>query len=509
MAAAKWKASCIQSMSLALLMSPSKRKKVFKLISVDLDISIFGEMSRLAQELEDNYKSLCFSRCPSGRLQVEGSFSAMKELRKDLQRRLDELQEFPSPSSEFKSGASASGGRCARRPSDCATRRTEPQMLAASPVHGASDAMHRAVFKEETSIILDADIFEYIDKRCKDQYEQVLCKHCVRAQVRNCDDISILQLENVRDQCEPFQLRVAKFEIESLINQMQQLLVSERIRLDGGKGQSKMTDIYREIEQRLPLVLVRITDGYVTLIGSSENCSQFKKEVEKKVKAVESMLDSTSSGSSHILNATGYSNHSGQTLSSNTAHGFDVPSKSEYSPNPNSHSGQYTKSQANSSLTVSSRDDSHGKWTSCGVVGPLDTGLSSLPVQLQMGTSTVESKFGSTSSAHSHSLNTTGSPINFGQRLGSNAALAECAHNKSEYSPNPNSHSGQCIKSQAFSSPTVSGREDSFRKWRSPRDIDPLDSGPSSLSASPQMGLGTIYDQPSRYNSRSDKSPKH
>ncbi|XP_041057172.1 RNA-binding protein 43-like isoform X2 [Carcharodon carcharias] len=357
--------------------------QIFTQVSVDLDLSIFGSTSKLVTELESNNKSLQFSRCPDGRIHVEGSFSAMKELRKDLQKRIDEFQVFPSP--VLKSGVSASGGKFVSHTSEDAAQGTEPQKLAASASYGARDVLHPGLFEEESTVILDADIFDYIEELCKDHYEEVLRKNCVRAEVKRCDVITLLQLKKAHDQCEPSQLKTAKLSIEKLINQMQQLLVSEKIRLDRGSGQNKILEICRETMQHNPSVLVRITDEYLILIGSSQHCSQFKKEVEERIKAVQSILNPMSSGHSSIPNATDHFCHFGQSLGSNAVHGLCVSSGSECSLNQNSHFGQLMKSQEYSG------GDSHGKWRSSRDVGVLASGPPSLPV-LGMSSSTIQDR---------------------------------------------------------------------------------------------------------------------
>ncbi|XP_038645929.1 uncharacterized protein LOC119962115 isoform X2 [Scyliorhinus canicula] len=495
-------------MNPALLMSPLKRRKIFTQVSVDLDVSIFGEMSRLVRELEHNHKSLRFTHCPDGRLHIEGSFSAMKELRKELQRRLGDFEVLPPLSSAFKSGASASSGKFAKLSSDDATRLTGPQRVAASPSYGAGDALDPAVFVGESTVILDADIFEYIDKVCKHHYQGVLFKYCVRAKVTNIEAIAVLHLEKAHDQCKPSQLRTAKLEIERLISELQQLLVSERIRLDGGKGRNKMLALCEEIAQRIPVVLFRVTDEYVTLIGSSQHCSQFKKEVEEKVKAVELMCDSVSSGNSHILNTTGHPHHSSQRLGSNVAHGLDEPTNSEYSLNQNSHSGQYAKSQADGFHTVSSRDDSSEKRRSSDVVS-LAIGPSSLPPIRHMETHTMEVIHDSTSAECSLPLNTTGYSHHSSQRLGSEATQRVDVPNRFDVPNKVVDGPKQCVNSQADVFHTALSRDDSYGKCGKFPGIGSLASGPSSLPASSWMSPSTMYDRESRFDKSPSTRPPH
>ncbi|XP_067843260.1 RNA-binding protein 43-like [Heptranchias perlo] len=364
---------------------------VFTQVSVNLDLTIFNkrlEIKKLERELQSSNKTLQFSRCLDGRLHVEGSFSAIKELRKDLQRRLDELQVIPLQNSVLKSGICASERKLIKPASNDATQMTELQKCAVSLSYGASDALQPGAFEEETTIILDTDIFNYI-KFCKEEYEGILWKYDVRAKVINCNDITVIHLEEASERCEPSQLVTAKLGIEMLISQMQRSLVTDKIRLDGGREQNKTLEICKETMQRFPAVLVRFTDEYVTLIGNVNQCNLFKKELEEKVKAVQSVLDPIFIGCSGILTATGHPHHFGQSLGFDAAQRWDVPNTREYSINKNSHSDQYAKSQVDNFQTSYSKNDSYGKWgiSHCDV-GTLDSGPSSLPASFSMGSST-------------------------------------------------------------------------------------------------------------------------
>uniref|UniRef100_UPI00398EE5D7 RNA-binding protein 43-like isoform X1 n=2 Tax=Pristiophorus japonicus TaxID=55135 RepID=UPI00398EE5D7 len=359
---------------------------VFTQISVDLDLSIFGkglELNKLVGELQSNNKNLQFSKLPDGRMHIEGSFSALKELRKDLQRRAGDFLEINPHRSVSKSGISASVRKLVEPASNGATQMTHK--LAASPNYGATNALHPGVFEEDATVILDADIFTYINECCKKQYGEIFQKNDVRPNVTHCDGITILQLAKLSERCKPFQLMSAKLAIEKLISQMQQSLVTEKIRLDGGRGQKKTLAICKETMQRFPEVWVRITDECVILVGSVDQCNLFRKEVEEKVKTVQSVLDPTFSGHSGSPNATGYSYDSSQGLGSNPAGRWGGPNTSEYL-NRNTHSDQYMKSQIDSFQTSQSRNDPYGK---CGSALGGPTSLSAL---LNMGSGKIQDR---------------------------------------------------------------------------------------------------------------------
>ncbi|XP_060683800.1 uncharacterized protein LOC132817397 [Hemiscyllium ocellatum] len=321
---------------------------IFTKVSVDLDLSIFGESSGVVRELESNNKGLQFSTCPDGRFHVEGSFSAMKDLRKDVQRRINDFQIFHLPSSTSKSGVKASERRLARCASEGETQMTKQQKVAAEPSDRVDDVLCPHVLENETVIILDTDIFEYINALYKEQCENVLYQYNARVEVVNYDGITTLQLVKANDQCEQLHLTKAKFEMESLVSELQQLLLCEKIRLDGGSEPSQILEVCKETMQSFPKVLVRSTGDYVSLIGRAHDCTQFKKEVDEKLKSRQSMQNPVFSGQS---NASGRSHHFGASLDSGAVCGKYVSKRNERSLNQNCHSGQYTSSHAAHSQT--------------------------------------------------------------------------------------------------------------------------------------------------------------
>ncbi|XP_048455116.1 RNA-binding protein 43-like isoform X3 [Rhincodon typus] len=359
---------------------------IFTKVSVDLDLSIFGETTNIVRELESRNKSLQFSACPDGRFRVAGSFSAMKDLRKDVQRRINDFQIFHLPSSVSKSGVNTSERKLTRCASEGETKQQKP---AAELSDRVNDVLCPNVLENETTVILDADIFAYINAFYKDQCKIMLCKHNAKVEVVNFDGITILQLVKASDQCEQSQLMMAKFAMESLVSQMQQTLLSEKIRLDGGSGPEKMLEACRQTMQSFPEVLVCFTDEYVSLIGNSHHCSQFKKEVNEKVKAMQSKSNVVFSGHSSIPSASGHPHHFGAGLDSSAARGKYVSNTGASSLKQNCDSGQYTSSHADRSQTGYRNFDTNGKLGSfhCGG-GALHSGPSSLPASFSMASST-------------------------------------------------------------------------------------------------------------------------
>ncbi|XP_072435888.1 RNA-binding protein 43-like isoform X2 [Chiloscyllium punctatum] len=322
---------------------------IFTKVSVDLDLSIFGETTGVVRELESSNKGLQFSACPDGRFHVEGSFSAMKDLRKDVQRRISDFQIFHLPSSVSKSGVKASERKLTRCASEGETQMTKQQKVAAEPSDRVDDVLCPHVFENEAVIILDTDIFEYINALYKEQCEKVLYQYNARAEMVNYDGITALHLVKANDQCEQLHLTKAKFQIEGLVSEMQQLLLCEKIRLDGGS--EPILEACKETMQSFPEVLVRFTGDYVSLIGRAHDCTQFKKEVDEKLKSMQSMSNPVFSGQSHIPNASGRSHHFEASLDSSAVCGKYVSKRNERSLNQNCHSGQYASSHADHSQT--------------------------------------------------------------------------------------------------------------------------------------------------------------
>ncbi|XP_043550083.1 uncharacterized protein LOC122551748 [Chiloscyllium plagiosum] len=322
---------------------------IFTKVSVDLDLSIFGETTVVVRELESSNKGLQFSACPDGRFHVEGSFSAMKDLRKDVQRRINDFQIFHLPSSASKSGVKASERKLTRCASEGETQMTKQQKVAAEPSDRVDDVLCPHVLENE--IILDTDIFEYINALYKQQCENMLYQYNARVEVVNYNDITVFQLVKANDQCEQFHLTKAKFKMEGLVSEMQQLLLCEKISLDGGSEPSQILEVCKETMQSFPKVLVRFTGDYVSLIGSAYDCTQFKKEVNEKLKSMQSVSNPVFSGQSNIPNVSGRPHHFGASLDSSAVRGKYVSKRNERSLNQNCHFGQYTSSHADHSQT--------------------------------------------------------------------------------------------------------------------------------------------------------------
>ncbi|XP_042192304.1 RNA-binding protein 43 [Callorhinchus milii] len=240
------------------------RVDVFTRVSVDLDLSSLEprmDVGKLLRDLQSNNKSLHFSARGERKLHVDGTFTAIKELRKDLLSRIAELPPRRVPKPAGKDGPQAKESRKSCPP-----------------------APH-----EEATIILDSDIFRYMDMFCKEEYEGILRKQRVTSRVSESDDLTTIQLEEAGDLHDASQLTVAKFSLEMLINRMQQLLVSEKVRLEpggaGGQSRGRALEICEDLKPRFPTVLVHRTAEHVTLIGSSSESYQFRREVENELKS--------------------------------------------------------------------------------------------------------------------------------------------------------------------------------------------------------------------------------
>uniref|UniRef100_A0A4W3HZH1 NID domain-containing protein n=1 Tax=Callorhinchus milii TaxID=7868 RepID=A0A4W3HZH1_CALMI len=245
--------------------------QVFTRVSVDLDLSSLEprmDVGKLLRDLQSNNKSLHFSARGERKLHVDGTFTAIKELRKDLLSRIAEL-----PPESRKSLSSRS--------------------------YSVSDATQLAQPHEEATIILDSDIFRYMDMFCKEEYEGILRKQRVTSRVSESDDLTTIQLEEAGDLHDASQLTVAKFSLEMLINRMQQLLVSEKVRLEpggaGGQSRGRALEICEDLKPRFPTVLVHRTAEHVTLIGSSSESYQFRREVENELKSGQTVGGASSS----------------------------------------------------------------------------------------------------------------------------------------------------------------------------------------------------------------------
>ncbi|XP_072114757.1 RNA-binding protein 43-like [Mobula birostris] len=263
-----------------------KSPDVFSAVAVDVDFSMFENSSKVedvCRAFRSNNRNLQFSQRHDGKLHVSGSFSALKELRKELHKTIGERRGINFQDSTMKAGIDDSEGKSGMSPHNYATWSVH-QQYTASPNFGDRDTLDPGEFQEESTIILDADIFSYIDKICKKQYEQLLSVNCVNAKPVNHDNITFLHLFEP-SRLKPSDLKLAKYELEMLISKMQKILVIERIRLDGDRLKSKTLTACKTIMQTFDAVLVRFSDDYVTLIGNQDDCKQFIRKVDEMVRS--------------------------------------------------------------------------------------------------------------------------------------------------------------------------------------------------------------------------------
>ncbi|XP_072882394.1 RNA-binding protein 43-like [Hemitrygon akajei] len=263
-----------------------KSLDVFSTVSVDVDSSMFensSEVKNVFREFENNNGNLQFSRRHDGKIRVTGSFSALKEFRKELHKTIGELQGINLQDSTMKVGIDDSEGKSGKSPHNYATWSVH-QQYTASPNYGDRDTLDPGEFQEESTIILDADIFSYIDEICKKQYEQLLSVNCVNAKPVNHNNIIFLQLFET-SRLKPSELKLAKYDLERFISNMQKNLVIDRIRLDRDRLKNKTLRACKIIMQNFGTVLVRFSDDCVTLIGSQDNCKQFIRKVDEMVRS--------------------------------------------------------------------------------------------------------------------------------------------------------------------------------------------------------------------------------
>lgn len=348
---------------------------VFLDTSVELDSFTFEkrpELNNFLWEIMSKSKMLQITTGRDGRLCITGSFPALKELRKELHKKIAEFQGINFQDSTWKSGISGFEENRVKSLSNNATGVTETEKFSAPPSYGDEVALNPGVVKDECTIMLDADIFTYIDKIVKKQYEGILRNNYVTAKTTNYNNIIFLQLFETGESRKQSQLIKAKQELELFISQMQKSLVIEKIRLDGDGRVNKLLVIREKIMQHFPKVFVCFADDCVTLIGNQDDCKEFMRKVEEAMRAE---FDPASRKCIGSLNPTKNMQQFAQRTGSDTAYTLPMPRPVENNLQSNC---QYMKGQVNS-LSPYSWNDSHGKQGSsyCGV-GSLDRGSSSL-----------------------------------------------------------------------------------------------------------------------------------
>ncbi|XP_078260523.1 RNA-binding protein 43-like [Rhinoraja longicauda] len=358
---------------------------VFLTTSVELDSLTFEkspELNNFLWEIISKSKILQVVTSRDGRRCVTGSFPALKELRKELHKKIAEFQGINFQDSTWKSGVSGFEENRVKSLSNNATGLTEPEKFTAPPSYGDEVALNPGVLRDECTIMLDADIFTYIDKIGKKQYEGILRNNYVTAKPQNYNNIIFLQLFETGESRKQSQLIMAKQELELFISQMQKSLVIEKMRLDGDGRINKPLMIREKIMQHFPKVFVRFADDCVTLIGNQDDCKEFMRKVEE---AVRTEFDPASRKCHGSLNPTKNMQQFAQRTGSDTSYTLQMP-------RPVESNCEYMKGQVNSS-SLYSWNDSHGKQGSSYYgVGSLDKGTSPLPPLPSVSLNTTEER---------------------------------------------------------------------------------------------------------------------
>ncbi|XP_045155416.1 RNA-binding protein 43 [Echinops telfairi] len=247
-------------------------EQVFCAVNAILDLSVFQNqviLENLIRDLKKKIPTLCFSPLEAnGRISVQGSFLAIKQLRESLLLQAIDLSGKKTPSSSEEKNCS--------RPSP---RRSKQGHHA--PLESLWTLVPETTRNGET-LVLDTDVFLYLKFRCK-YYESTLKECKVLSQEIVDGDITTICLKNAQGGSQPHDAKQVKQLLEGYAHSLQRDLRKETLVLEGMENGEKraLRLACEKLQVRYPKVLVNCYRTHIDIIGSSSDTYLFKKQVRK------------------------------------------------------------------------------------------------------------------------------------------------------------------------------------------------------------------------------------
>uniref|UniRef100_A0A3B3QCW8 RRM domain-containing protein n=1 Tax=Paramormyrops kingsleyae TaxID=1676925 RepID=A0A3B3QCW8_9TELE len=216
---------------------------VFLFFRAEVDLSMFGDLNGLIQELKDSHRSVRFSLLMSKRAAVvEGPFKAMKKLREDLITRMQ--------STGYRSRESGAG-RCV-----------------VSVVGGL----------QEDSTWVDTNVFKYIWKFQHRKLDRCFQKYAVEIETQKQGDLTQIILSGTEHSL----IMSARSELEQLVATWMSDLRTQKI--DYGSldrhQRERLLGFCKDASLQHPDVLFVSMETCIEVVGPSASSYNFCKEVE-------------------------------------------------------------------------------------------------------------------------------------------------------------------------------------------------------------------------------------
>ncbi|MBN3312071.1 RND2 protein, partial [Atractosteus spatula] len=263
--------------------------RIFLQVAMTVDYGRLPDGRAAMRTLKKNFADVQFSFDQREELcTVKGRFSDIQDLANEVLSLLQTSE--PAKSPVLKTSEKSPGPTGQEDHSQKAERKKENKMKERAPFPvprspsplcpestGAGhldSTRHATEASEDFSLMMDSDIYKYIQKHGEEKYKQILCKHKVEVVDISTKDVTTLFLQSSLESLGSMEsLQEAHWDLRSLYQEYENTLRKEQI-LKEGITESKL---YCEILQfRYPKILLSEDDTYIYIIGSSSDVSEAK-----------------------------------------------------------------------------------------------------------------------------------------------------------------------------------------------------------------------------------------
>uniref|UniRef100_A0A669PVQ1 NID domain-containing protein n=1 Tax=Phasianus colchicus TaxID=9054 RepID=A0A669PVQ1_PHACC len=237
--------------------------QIFVRVFMVVDYGKFPAGETLLKNLKKGYSSMQFDFDYRSTLcRVKGTFTELQAFSRDL---LACLNIKSQPTGERLSSGSSHSARNTRM----YDYQQEPD--SAAPVDG--EALEQL---EDFSLVMDSDIYLYIQRFCASEYQGILCQHHVDAVDVSSNDITILYLQpSPGTSGDMDTLQQSRLALQHLYQQLEVNLRKEKLS-KGGLNNQELRALTQELQELYPQLLCHEDGKQLDLIGNLVDVSQAK-----------------------------------------------------------------------------------------------------------------------------------------------------------------------------------------------------------------------------------------
>lgn len=264
--------------------------EIFLRVSMLIDYRRIPDGKRVIKHLKKNFPDVQFSFEKEELCNVKGAFSEIQDLANEVLS-LFETGE-PKPVKNKKSqGAVGSVFRNGEKKTESSALAQPPGFDTQSPTFLTdNEDLHvengRGVVAKDTledySLIMDSDIYRYIQKHWNEKYVQVLCKHKVEVVDVSTKDITTLYLQSDSETSGSLiDLQQAHKDLGNLYQELETKLRKEQIpKKEVSSNINYLKKVYEYVQNLFPQILLNEDDTNIYMIGSSCDVSEAKQHIQ-------------------------------------------------------------------------------------------------------------------------------------------------------------------------------------------------------------------------------------